>query len=247
MKALTLLLATLSLPALAQTAPAGWLLKQEWKNISFAHYEVDPAEIQKKLPRGLTVDLHEGKAYLGVVTLKMNDGRLNGINLPLYRPFTQVNMRTYVKCGKERGIYFFSIHAGHLLGSIVAKSYLNLPYKRAKVKMTSSNGVHLVRSEAAEKSYDIIYSPKPERVSNDPRSLEMWLTDITQSFQVNKRGKIEKMRVWHAPFEVYKANAQIANDDLITDLGVRILSAPSVHFSKQTTNYSWDSSPISCD
>ena len=38
-------------------------LHQNWKKLTFLHWEVNPAELRKHLPAGLELDLFEGKAY----------------------------------------------------------------------------------------------------------------------------------------------------------------------------------------
>jgi uncharacterized protein YqjF (DUF2071 family) len=42
------------------------LMEQKWRSLLFLHWEYDPEEIQKTLPKGLHVDLFNGKAYIGL-------------------------------------------------------------------------------------------------------------------------------------------------------------------------------------
>jgi len=44
--------------------PAGF---QRWRNLLFLHWEVPADAVAKLLPRGLSVDTFEGRAYVGVV------------------------------------------------------------------------------------------------------------------------------------------------------------------------------------
>jgi uncharacterized protein len=39
-------------------------LKANWENIVMANYEIDPKILQPYLPKGVELDLFEGKAYL---------------------------------------------------------------------------------------------------------------------------------------------------------------------------------------
>ena len=59
------------------------VMRQRWARLLFLHWAWDPAAIQATLPPGLTVDLHEGRAWVGVVPLLIGDrilsGRLFGI------------------------------------------------------------------------------------------------------------------------------------------------------------------------
>jgi uncharacterized protein YqjF (DUF2071 family) len=44
---------------------------QTWSNLLFLHWEIDVQEIAKRIPNRLSVDLHEGKTYLGLVPFFM--------------------------------------------------------------------------------------------------------------------------------------------------------------------------------
>ncbi len=48
---------------------------QRWDDLLFLHWSYDPSAIQSTLPRGLTVDTFEGKAYIGIVPFFMRDVR----------------------------------------------------------------------------------------------------------------------------------------------------------------------------
>ena len=46
-------------------------LSQEWRNLTFMHWEVNPEKIEPYIPEGLELDLFEGKAYVGVIPFQM--------------------------------------------------------------------------------------------------------------------------------------------------------------------------------
>jgi len=54
-------------------------MRQRWDDLFFFHWRVDATEVQRRLPRGLTVDLFEGEAYLGIVGFRMNAVRPAGL------------------------------------------------------------------------------------------------------------------------------------------------------------------------
>ena len=47
-------------------------LVQEWKNLTFMHWEVDPARLTPYIPEGLELALVEGKAYVGTIPFEMD-------------------------------------------------------------------------------------------------------------------------------------------------------------------------------
>ena len=51
------------------------VLVQDWHHLLFLHWEIPVAELQALLPRRLTVDTFEGKAYIGLVPFTMTGVR----------------------------------------------------------------------------------------------------------------------------------------------------------------------------
>ena len=54
------------------------LLSMRWADALFAHWAVDPAVVDERLPEGLSADTYDGDAYLGVVGFQMEDIRPRG-------------------------------------------------------------------------------------------------------------------------------------------------------------------------
>ena len=50
-------------------------LVQEWKNLTFMHWEVDPEKLARYIPEGLEMDLFEGKAFIGTIPFMMTNVR----------------------------------------------------------------------------------------------------------------------------------------------------------------------------
>lgn len=114
---------------------------QRWSDLLFVHFEVDPAEIRPLLPRRLELDLHDGKAYVGLVPFRMER-----IAPPFYPGalglrFLETNLRTYVHLDGDRpGVYFLSLDASSLLAVRVARMLWGLPYHDARMRMTTTDG-----------------------------------------------------------------------------------------------------------
>lgn len=70
-------------------------LSAEPRNLVMINYEVDPSLLERRLPRGLELDLWDGKALLSLVGLLSL--RASVFGLPLGRRFEQVNLRFYVR------------------------------------------------------------------------------------------------------------------------------------------------------
>ena len=56
-----------------------WILRQNWKKLTFLHWRVDPALLRAHLPEDLELDLFDGEAYVGCIPFVMEDVRPSGI------------------------------------------------------------------------------------------------------------------------------------------------------------------------
>ena len=48
-------------------------LSQEWRNLIFMHWEVEPSNLEPYIPENLELDLFEGKAYVGTIPFQMKN------------------------------------------------------------------------------------------------------------------------------------------------------------------------------
>lgn len=97
---------------------APWLMTQSWHDLLFAHWPVDRKLLHSRVPPGLSLDLYDGQAWLGVVPFRMTNVAPRGVPaLPWVSAFAEVNVRTYVTVDGRPGVYFFSLDAESALGA----------------------------------------------------------------------------------------------------------------------------------
>src|SRR4051794_1965568 len=48
-----------------------WLMGQTWRELLFAHWEVDPAAVRRVVPPQLPLDLRDGAAWVGVTPFRV--------------------------------------------------------------------------------------------------------------------------------------------------------------------------------
>jgi len=99
------------------------------------NYRVSPDLLGPLLPRGTTLDLWDGIAYVSVVGFLFQRIRVLGIPLITHRSFEEVNLRFYVArdvAGEIRhGVTFIRELVPRRLISAAAKLTYNEPYRRA--------------------------------------------------------------------------------------------------------------------
>lgn len=104
-------------------------MRQDWLDVVFLHWEIDPAEARRFLPDGVEPDLIDGRTYVGLIGLRIRVWLLGVVPLPYVGVFPEVNVRLYgVDAEGRRGIVFCSLDAGRLAPTVVARAGYRLPY-----------------------------------------------------------------------------------------------------------------------
>lgn len=196
------------------------VMAQEWRELLFLHWKVDPRFIQQTLPPGLSIDLHEGNAYLGVVPFLMRNVR------PRFLPafsgisdFCELNVRTYVYDHLGRpGVWFYSLDASQWLAVKIARFFFRLPYHHAQMRSLMQEGriiYESVRKSSFEKtafSYVVGEKTAPPQIG----SLEFFLLERYLLFAYNESdGSLWSGRVHHTPYPVYGVQSCSAQSALI--------------------------------
>src|SRR3569832_616493 len=74
-----------------------WLMRMRWRELLFAHWQVDAGLIRPLLPDGLELDVFDGRCYVGAVPFLMEDTSPRFVPaVPGLHAFPELNLRTYV-------------------------------------------------------------------------------------------------------------------------------------------------------
>ena len=106
------------------------VMYHQWNWISFIHWRYPPDVLQAGLPAGLTVETCDGSAWVGLTPFLMEGLRAPLVPaVPWLSRFPEINVRTYVRDGRDRsGIWFFSLDAARLPAVLTARAGYRLPY-----------------------------------------------------------------------------------------------------------------------
>jgi len=105
------------------------IMVQHWTDIVFCHWRYDPADVQALLPAGIEVDTFDGSAWVGLIPFHMDGLGVPGMApLPYVGSFPEVNVRTYVRAGDRRGVWFMSLDIDRWLPALVARLGYRIPY-----------------------------------------------------------------------------------------------------------------------
>ncbi|MFB6084561.1 MAG: YqjF family protein [Halorientalis sp.] len=211
------------------------LLRMRWADVLFAHWAVEPATVDAKLPAGLSADTHGGDAYLGIVGFRMESIRPRGA--PVGLSFPELNLRTYVEGPEGPGIYFFNLDADDRLGVTLARRLFRLPYYRAEMAVTETDGGFRLRSArthagAPLAGFDATYRPTGEPSEPEPGSPEHFLTERYRFYVADDGGRVYVGPVDHPPWPLRGAALEIRENDLFAANGFEEPSGePLVHYS----------------
>jgi uncharacterized protein len=108
---------------------------QGWRDVTFLHWAVDPADVAPLLPTGTVPDVLDGVTQVGLIPFRMcRIGLLGAPGLPWLGSFAETNVRLYsVDERGRRGVVFRSLEADRLLPVLAARWAARLPYVWARM------------------------------------------------------------------------------------------------------------------
>ena len=205
-----------------------------WDRALFLHYRVAPEYLQPQIP--FELDLHDGQAYVSLVAFTLRNMRIDHpkfgwLTHPLHT-HAFLNVRTYVRVGKLRGIYFLAEWLNNRLATMLGPILYGLPYRFGQLTY-SHNASHLSgqilggMSSAGKKTpmpvrgvlgYRAALPSSPIYEPAAPSTLDHFLLERYIAF--TKHGPFRRLfHVWHGPWPQTEIDAQIESDTLLHQTG----------------------------
>jgi len=220
------------------------VMRMWWRNLTFLHWPVDPAEVQAKLPEGLTVDTFEGQAWIALVPFEMEVMLPGGIPIPREGKFPETNVRTYV-LGPDGtpGVWFDSLEAGRLSATAMARAAYGLPYFWADMSVTAAGPIWTYQSSrrwpAPKGARCEVAIEVGEAVADDDQSeLEHFLTarwGLFSTFGKGQRKRLVYAPVQHGVWPLQRATLLHLDDELLNAAGYDTPTGePLLHFTTGT-------------
>jgi len=223
--------------------PAGsWLMGQTWEDLLFAHWRVDADALRAHLPPGLTIDEHNGSAWLGVTPFVLTGFRLRGtLPLPLVSSFSELNVRTYVSAEGKPGVWFFSLDASSLVAVEAARHAYRLPYFHARMSVDRAGarvGYRTARREGVRPFvFEGSYGPGGDSAEPEPGTLEHFLTERYCLYASDEAG-LYRAEIHHGPWRLSPADAQIDLNTMAPD-GLELEGQPLCHLAERQDVVIW--------
>ena len=195
---------------------------QTWSDLLFLHWPVDTELLQSLLPKGLTVDICQGQAYIGIVPFMMYDVRPWWIPKWCAFNFLETNVRTYVHHnGEHPGVYFFSLDAASWLAVQAARIGWSLPYFHAKMTMQKQKENTLYEmTRKQEARLRVQYQQLHDVDSSNPESLEFFLAERYLLY-TERSGRLYRGQVHHTPYPLKEAKVMELEQNLLSAAGIQ--------------------------
>jgi uncharacterized protein YqjF (DUF2071 family) len=211
------------------------VMLQAWKHLTYVHWPYDPAVVQQRLPEGLTVDVLEGQAWVGLVAFRMEGIRLPGLKpVPYWGTFPETNVRTYVRGPDGRpGVWFDSLDITRLVPVVVAQSTYRLPYMWSDMDINFAHDAitYRTRRRWPGPSASSMIAVRPGRAIPTPSPLERFLT-ARWGLWTRLGKRLAYAPVDHRPWPLQEAELVDLNDELMMAAGYPPSAGhPLVHYS----------------
>jgi uncharacterized protein YqjF (DUF2071 family) len=232
-----------------------WIMTQTWNDLLFAHWAVDPAMLRDKVPAALPLDLHDGRAWLGLVPFHMTNVAPRGVpNLPFVSAFPELNLRTYVTLAGKPGVYFFSLDAASTIAVAAARTLFQLPYFSAAMSVAVSGAEVTYQStrslpgpardpasgEPIVARFAARYHPVGPVLPPEPGTVEYFLTERYCLYSVDRAGRPRRLDIHHPRWPLQAAAAVVEVNTIAAAAGLTLPAGPPLfHFAKRQDAVAW--------
>ena len=208
----------------------GIFLTAAWRHLLMLNYEMDPVLLQPLLPRGTSLDQHEGRTWVSLVGFRFLDTRVLGIPVPFHRNFDEFNLRFYVRRVVDgevrRAVVFVRELVPRRAIALLARAMYNEPYTALPMRSTITGPP--LRAQYAWHLNDRWHScggtAADEFRLPSAGSLEEFITEHYWGYTRQRDGSTVEYRVEHPQWGVAPAVDVVADADLKALYGSAIAS-----------------------
>lgn len=197
-------------------------LTGRWERLVMLNYEVDPALLIKRVPRGTLLDPWNGKHFVSVVGFEFLDTRVLGMPVPWHRNFEEVNLRFYVRREVNgelrRGVVFIKeivprAAIARLANAIYNERYVALPMSHAIEELPNARRI-TYRFEQAGQPYVVGATTMGEPTVPAEDSEATFITEHYWGYVTQRDGSTVEYKVEHPRWQVWRAQQPTLEGDM---------------------------------
>ncbi|MDT7603115.1 MAG: uncharacterized protein QOF61_1112 [Acidobacteriota bacterium] len=221
------------------------LMQQTWGKLLFLHWRLPVETLRRAVPPQLSIDTHDGDAWIGVVPFTMWNLRASFLPaIPGFSEMHELNVRTYVHYKGTPGVYFFSLDAASALAVWGARTFFLLPYFNAEMSL-KQDGREIVyhsrrtHADAPRAAFDATWQIGDALKESEPGSLEFFLTERGCLYTVSGES-VYRCRIHHAPWQLRAAEVSSLKSTMIESHQLpKPKGKPLLHYSEELTVDVW--------
>jgi hypothetical protein len=213
-------------------------------DVCFLHWPVDTDEVAARVPDGIAVDTYDGSAWVSALPHRITGARLAGRHVPV-QPFAQLNVRTYVRRGDERGVYFLDCETADPVGAAIARRGFGVPFvfadatvetsgdritfrsrRRARTREEQADGA---RPASGDRRFDVRYHSTGPATEAATGSLAEFLVERKRWYLGGDRLRVG--RIEREPWRVGPVSVSLRTDTLTPALGLTLAGDPIAQYS----------------
>ena len=203
-------------------------LRMVGEDVLLAHWPLAPERLRPHVPESLDLDTYDGSAWIGVLAFRVTESRPDGVPLPSFGSFPQLNLRTYVSYDGEPGVYFISSDAPTRLGVEFGRQYLHLPMYESRIEMRTQRDSSIyfrsrrTQRDAPPARFTAEYTPRGESFSAGADPRDSFLIERNHYF-IPGDEQVYRGTIQRGPWELREVDVSIETNTLFDTVGV---SAP---------------------
>jgi uncharacterized protein YqjF (DUF2071 family) len=215
------------LDSAATAAMPPWKIVGTWRDLLFASWPLPVSSIRPLVPRELDLDLFEGQAWVTLVPMRMENVRWPELPAATATPsLTELNLRTYVRRGDFRGVYFLSIDVDSAWIDVAASATLDLPATLAKMTYApQGDGFHFesqrIQPGAPSASLACSYRVTGALADIAPGTLPAFLLERFSMFFASN-GKVMRGDIQHEPWKVAPVEVVLSVNTVAAAAGIAL-------------------------
>lgn len=210
--------------AVVSLAPR-WNAVGRWRDMLFASWPLPEQAIRPLVPRELDLDLFEDQAWLTLVPMRMEDVHWQDAPaITSTSTMTELNLRTYVRRGDRRGVYFLSVDLDSAWIALAGSALLDLPTALARMSF-DRQGEHMrfkserIQPGAVSARLVCDYRLTGAPVAVAPGTLHAFLIERSSMFFAQD-GRVRRGDIWHEPWLVAPVEATLSVNTLAAAAGL---------------------------
>jgi len=207
------------------------VFEQQWRDLAFLHWSVDPADVAHLMPSGVRPDVLDGRTYVGLIPFHMRRaGPGRGLPTPWLGDFLETNVRLYSVDDQGRhGVVFRSLEATRLMTVLAARYGYRIPYtwSHMRVARRGTEFRYLSRRRWPNAGLRSAMTIEVGPVVEDQTELDVFLT-ARWGLHGTLLGRTVWHPNWHLPWQLHEARLVELQDDLVAAAGIEVKGMPDV-------------------